>query len=719
MSLCLLCPLAGQAQREGRRRPPTDTVAIAREQRIGEVVVRGDRGRRADETAFNAQTLETKRLRNSNLDVAHALDRIVGVRIREDGGVGSSVSVNLNGFTGRHVRLFIDGVPLEGSPGAFSIANIPASLTSRIEVYKGVTPVELGGDALGGAINIVTDHSPHTYVDASYSYGSFNTHRSTVSAGLTTRNGLTARLNVYQNSSDNDYRVLTQWADLQTNRVGSESAWFRRFHDKYHNEAAVLQVGVGRKAWTDRLTLGVTLSREAAQVQTSNLMRIVFGGKLRRSRGASPSLHYEKRGLGLEGLDVRLDARYDGSTTENIDTTARTYSWTGEWRPNRYRGEATLSQAKFQGRNVVGVGTVAFSIDERQQVTLSDTWRHYRRKTTDDDANASLNSAATYMRRTSRKNVAGLSWRMTLGDGADMTVFAKRYDIVARGPVNIATTGQARYAEREARAGIWGWGAAGQVATLGGSLTAKASYERTARLPTDRELFGDGDLEQGESDLRPEHSHNANVVLTLRRAWAERHRAVLEVAANYRHVGDYIIRAINTRGVAASTNHGTVEGRGVDISAQYTWRGALRLGGDVALQEMRNRERLNSIGAPSATYGDRMPNVPYATAGGRASYTFHHFLGRTLPRLASRLTLGYDVGHTHRFFRSWAGEGARLYIPNQTQHNASLTISASAGRYNLTFEARNIGDALLYDNYSLQKPGRNMSVKFRYVLYRQ
>lgn len=718
VSLGLLFPMASHAQRDARRRAAPDTVAIARERRIGEVTVRGERGRRADETAFNAQTLETRRLRNSNLDVAHALDRIVGVRIREDGGVGSAVSVNLNGFTGRHVRLFIDGVSLDGAASSFSIANIPASLTSRIEVYKGVMPVELGGDALGGAINIVTDHSPHTYVDASYSYGSFNTHRTTVSAGLTSRGGLSARLNVYQNSSDNDYRVLTQWADLQTNRVGPESAWFRRFHDRYHNEAAVLQLGVGRKVWADRLTLGVTLNREYAQIQHSNLMRVVFGAKHRRVRGVSPTLHWEKRDAGLEGLDLRLVLRYDGSTTENVDTAARTYSWTGEWRANRYRGESELSQAEFRGRNVVGVGTAVFNIDERQTLTLSDTWRHYRRKTTDDAASTSLSSAAAYMRRASRKNVAGLAWRMTLGARADATVFAKRYDVVARGPVNVATTGQARYAESEARTGIWGWGAAGQVATLDGTLTAKASYERTARLPTDRELFGDGDQEQGESGLRPEHSHNANLVVALRREWAGRHRAEIEVAGNYRHVGDYIIRAINTRGVAVSTNHGTVVGRGVDVAAQYTWRGALRLGADVALQEMRNRERLNSIGAPSATYGDRVPNVPYATAAWRASYAFHHFLEGALPRLAARLSVGYDGGHTHRFFRSWAGEGAKLYVPSQTRHNAQLTLSGGAGRYNLSFEIRNIGDALLYDNYSLQKPGRSMSVKFRYVLYK-
>ena len=39
---------------------------------------------------------------------------------------------------------------------SYSINNFPVSLVDRIDVYKGVVPVELGSDALGGAINLVT-----------------------------------------------------------------------------------------------------------------------------------------------------------------------------------------------------------------------------------------------------------------------------------------------------------------------------------------------------------------------------------------------------------------------------------------------------------------------------------------------------------------------------------------------------------------------------------
>lgn len=73
------------------------------------------------------------------------------------------MNITLNGFTGRNVKIFMDGVPMQGNSSSFQLNNIPVSLAERIEVYKGVVPVEFGGDAIGGAINIVTNRSTNTF----------------------------------------------------------------------------------------------------------------------------------------------------------------------------------------------------------------------------------------------------------------------------------------------------------------------------------------------------------------------------------------------------------------------------------------------------------------------------------------------------------------------------------------------------------------------------
>jgi len=57
---------------------------------------------------------------------------------------------------------------------------VPLELIDRIEIYKGVVPAKLGGSAMGGAINIVLKEYPPRYLDASYAYESFNTHKATL-----------------------------------------------------------------------------------------------------------------------------------------------------------------------------------------------------------------------------------------------------------------------------------------------------------------------------------------------------------------------------------------------------------------------------------------------------------------------------------------------------------------------------------------------------------
>ena len=61
---------------------------------------------------------------------------------------------------------------------AMALNNIPVNLADRLEVYKGVVPVQLGADAMGGAVNVVTNQKANNYLDLSHSYGSFNTNRS-------------------------------------------------------------------------------------------------------------------------------------------------------------------------------------------------------------------------------------------------------------------------------------------------------------------------------------------------------------------------------------------------------------------------------------------------------------------------------------------------------------------------------------------------------------
>lgn len=103
---------------------------------------------RVKRSAFNAVAVDVKGLGNSTQNLSDALTRLPGMKLRESGGVGSDMQLMLDGFSGRHVKVFIDGVPQEGVVSSFSLNNIPVNFAERIEVYKGVVPVGFGTNAL-------------------------------------------------------------------------------------------------------------------------------------------------------------------------------------------------------------------------------------------------------------------------------------------------------------------------------------------------------------------------------------------------------------------------------------------------------------------------------------------------------------------------------------------------------------------------------------------
>ena len=64
----------------------------------------------------------------------------------------------------------------------------------------------------------------------------------------------------------------------------------------------------------------------------------------------------------------------------------------------------------------------------------------------------------------------------------------------------------------------------------------KLSYERALRLPTERELFGDGDYEEGDAVLKPEKSNNINLNFNYEHTLADAHTIVADLGLNYRNV---------------------------------------------------------------------------------------------------------------------------------------------------------------------------------------
>ena len=681
---------------------------------LSEVVLTGQSPiKQLQKAAYNVVAIEAQQLRNLNSNAADMLARVSGVKMRETGGVGAEANINLNGFTGRHVRIFIDGVPMNEANASFRINNIPAELIERIEIYKGVVPVTFGADALGGAINVVTRKSRYNYGNLSYTFGSFNTHKSTLNLGQFLTDNISVELNAYQNYSDNSYKVFTEYLDLQTGSYSKEKRWFKRFHDRYHNEAIIGRVNIFDEKWADKLSFALNYSQEDKQLQNANLMQKVFGGKYRKSHNYSSSVEYEKKNI-LKGLSFFLTGRYDFTTTQNVDEEARRYSWTGEYEPMVTRGESQLQNTIFEGKTGYITSHLDYQLNEKHSFQLTHTFSNYiRRNKNMLITNYTLDS--DFMRRVNEKNISGFSYKFTPSERWNILAFGKYYNTAVTGPVIVTGYGsRAVYEEETHHTQAWGYGGATTYQLLK-TLQAKLSYEKSFRLPTDTELFGDGDLEIGNYKLKPENSDNLNVNLSYQPAFKV-HSFLVEVGFAYRYIKDYIIRSIISAGAnegsAGSRNHGKVLNMGVDATLRYFYKDVFSVGGNLSYMNLRNKEEFTETGRPSAIYNDRLPNMPYLFGNADATCNIGSLIAKH-----DKLSLNYNLFFTEEFFTSWQSEGTKIKVPRQLSHDVSLTYYTPNKRLSLSVEAKNITDELLYDNYSLQKAGRAFYAKLSYRFY--
>ena len=681
---------------------------------LSEVVLTGQSPiKQVQKAAYNVVAIEAQQLRNLNSNAADMLARVSGVKMRETGGVGAEANINLNGFTGRHVRIFIDGVPMNEANASFRINNIPAELIERIEIYKGVVPVTFGADALGGAINVVTRKSRYNYGNLSYTFGSFNTHKSTLNLAQFLTDNISVELNAYQNYSDNSYKVFTEYLDLQTGTYSKEKRWFKRFHDRYHNEAIIGRVNIFDEKWADKLSFALNYSQEDKQLQNANLMQKVFGGKYRKSHNYSSSVEYEKKNI-LNGLSFFLTGRYDFTTTQNVDEEARRYSWTGEYEPMVTRGESQLQNTIFEGKTGYITSHLDYQLNEKHSFQLTHTFSNYTRRNKNMlITNYTLDS--DFMRRVNEKNISGLSYKLTPSERWNILAFGKYYNTAVTGPVIISGQGsRAVYEEETHHTQAWGYGGATTYQLLK-TLQTKISYEKSFRLPTDTELFGDGDLEIGNYKLKPENSDNLNVNLSYQPAF-KAHSLLVEAGFAYRYIKDYIIRSIISAGVnegsAGSRNHGKVLNMGLDATLCYFYKDVFSVGGNLSYMNLRNKEEFTETGRPSAIYNDRLPNMPYLFGNADATCNIGSLIAKR-----DKLSLNYNLFFTEEFFTSWQSEGTKIKVPRQLSHDVSLTYYTPNKRLSLSVEAKNITDELLYDNYSLQKAGRAFYAKLSYRFY--
>lgn len=687
--------------------------------------------RKIEEKGFAVNIIKTEEASLRNIQTNELLNTTVGVKVRQNGGLGSAIQYSLNGLSGGSVRILIDGIPISMYGSSFSLNSIPPSMIKNIEVYKGVIPGHLADDALGGAINIVLHKETATNFNASVSYGSFNTIQTNFN-GLYRfkKSGFTVKASAFNNYSDNDYKV---WGGPVKDiaQDGSQTPiTARRFYDAYRSTGGMAQIGYTDVKWADQFLVGFTASEDYKEIQHGAFMTLhPYKGRFSETGAKLANLTYLKKDLLVDGLDVNVTGLYGKRNTVVNDTVAAAYTWSGDrligfdgnylnysW-GSQQEGGPTLATTN---RNVASIRTgLSYDINKNHAILLNHIYSGLDRE--DSDEMKSLLENTFTQTSDLYKNIYSLSYELkTFENKLKVNIFGKHYSqkVLNTKPVFNASKTEVLNEVFQSDTNYNGYGFAASYAIIP-NIILLTSAEKAIRLPNETEVFGDvASNVEANLNVQSEISNNYNLGFRFGKFTIEKH--TFSIATNFfiRNIQNLIGFATNADRIVESSDElvhydnfdESTTSKGVEAEINYSYNNNLGFNFNFSKLTLESRNRAGNI--------VDIPNTPLFTINYGVRYSIQNFLQKN-----SHLNLFYNTYFTDEFSylmnqgTNVAGLDAFL-VPKQFVQDFGLSYTFPKENFALSFDAKNIFNKAVYDNRSVQKPGRAFYLKLNYTIHK-
>lgn len=670
------------------------------------VIVSESAGSRVAKSGYAVTALNPELIAGSSLNTNDLFRSSSGVNLRQTGGFGSSLSVSINGLTGKMVRFFEDGIPIEN--GYLSpIYLIPFNSIERIEVYKGVVPEQIGSDALGGAVSFVTRPITRAYTDLSFEAGSYGLYKAYAGKRFILNNGLMAGGYLSYGGAKNNYPVEVEISD-ETGRVNNELA--DRFHDEFKTLSGKLELGLVNKSWADEFYATIKLNNTSKELQHGLLMQNPAGEAEVSSGLAENRITFKKDGIFNLPFLAELTNVFSVNNINYTDTTKNIYNWRG----------------KISGQRVLGNEIYYFDSPHLADVTTTRNYfKFYGKYRLNQKSELKTTLINSFFKRTGSdppaQNNDGIDPYSAVPNMHKSTVSVSSTNLLAYDKltsitglkIHILKASQSFSMESNDEINASGnYLGAWQVLRYSPlqNLLFVASYEYAYRLPDENELFGDVVIISPNTDLEPEKSHNLN----LGAIWSYNPRSNLSFNTFYRGIKDIIFLGFPIHG-ARYTNVFNTRSFGAELEGRTQIRDFLNINYALTYQELRNMSNFNYDGTESTKYyNTRLPNIPWLYGNLGLQLKQQNLIGK---EGESRITLQtFYVNEYYLRPEPDGGGNSKFVIPAQFYQN--IGISQKFSNLNLLFgiEVQNVFDRKLYDNFRVQKPDRTIHILIRYTL---
>ncbi len=672
------------------------------------------------EHSIKTDVVNLRTLRLASITVEESLNRAVGVRVRNSGGLGAAADILVGGVNGKSVRFLIDGIPVDYLGTSMGLTKLPAGTPSYIEIYKGVLPTEIGIDALGAAINIVTNKDEISKNRINYEIGSFNTHRFSLNSVYRYSDRLSLGVNSFVNYSDNNFKVTgLPVDDPATGRMLTVTR--PMFHNGFKQFNGEIYTVLSNLKWADRLKFSVTGFAIKKELQNDFASRNRPYGEvyMQENAYAIPTVLYEKSVFGNK-LDISQFLVYSSIDYKLADPLKNGYyDWYGNKHEAISGSETGIDLTHLSNReidthinNFTSRSLFTYHITSNQKLVLNLINNNLKRIA--DDLSRDNTKTDIYFNRF----IAGLGYEYNLFDGrAEGLSQIKFLNSQTSG---ISSSGIGPPENITASNSSWSISQSLKI-NLFNNWMLRASLENTYRLPDQAEIFGDNVFIIPNFTIKPEKSFNINTGIRYER----NSKINLEANVYYRLMQDMIRLKEITLLQAQHLNLDKVKGYGVELEGQIYFTDNLLVHGNLTYNEFRFKGSSEKFTHDSHFINARVSNMPFYFGNLGASYKFDNLIKRE-----DNFRFYWAYSYVHQFYldfieKQFEPDGflglygkSKVYtsrvIPMQQVHSLGAVWSlpfAKGQVFSLSTEVENLFDSPVFNNFKMQSAGRSISAK--------
>ena len=669
------------------------------------VIVGKTRAQVLRESPEAVSVIDAKELQGRSISLETVLNKTIGLKVGQTGGLGSSSRIIVHGLEGNRIQILWDGIPMSNSDGAFSLDEIPIDIIERIEVYKSIIPARFGCDGLGGAINIVTKEFSTDYLDASYEFGSYQTHKGSVfSRKNFPKSGILIGMGGYYTTAKNDYSF----------RVPErENLLVKRDHDRFQSYMLKGKIAF-TKLWFDEI------STEFGYYNRFNEIQGILKN-IQHAENQSGMFMLEnkliKSGILNDRLNLESHLSLSHMTNNFVDIAQVNYDFEGNIYPSpNGMGETGEVPHNSNDKSLEINERINFDykLSANQSLNLNTLINYAQRQPNDEIASQHAGFVIGGFPSKKTSVISGLTWDTKLFDRKLTNMFSAKY-FHLHSEIEDLTSYEMIEAPKKKNntTSQIGWIEAMKYEAFRG-FHLKASYQRAIRLPNSQELFGDGIITFPAAGLKPEKSHNFNLGFLIdKNDILGLSRLQFEVNGFYMQVSD-MIKLMKQHMAAGYVNAEKVHIKGIETELKLDITPTVYAYGNLTYQDLRDvLNYLPGTQAPNPTKGLRLPNIPYLFANFGAEYHRDQLFKNW------HIKAFWDGKFTEEFFYFWElTELQKRRIPRSFVNDIGLLLTYK-NKYSVALECHNMMNKEVWDQFRQPLAGRTFHLKFRYVFSKE